>query len=257
MVARGGRARVGMSDGSGLLQHLDEGARSRPRDARVCDDTDRHPLHPEEPQGPHARAGSGSPDATQERGDAAGCNRDAARGHRAGGVRAVAEPIARARRAAGRTRDRGGRRRSSAALAALLPMQLFCTVALSEARAKQLIVFMGDGGCMVLGTLLMLSVYAPEESALKRGWLRWGFLVIGAAAFADAFAQWWASRTDFDRIPFGMNEGAGLSDPSVLSQTYFWSTDQIVRRYVALGCVCLAVLAVSSALGLLRQRRAW
>ena len=136
------------------------------------------------------------------------------------------------------------RRRSSAALAALLPMQLFCTVALSEARAKQLIVFMGDGG------------YAPEESALKRGWLRWGFLVIGAAAFADAFAQWWASRTDFDRIPFGMNEGAGLSDPSVLSQTYFWSTDQIVRRYVALGCVCLAVLAVSYALGLLRQRRA-
>jgi len=122
------------------------------------------------------------------------------------------------------------RRRSSVALAALLPVQLFCTAALSEARAKQLIVFMGDGGCMVLGTLLILSVYAPEESALKRGWLRWGFLVIGAAAFADAFAQWWASRTDFDRIPFGMNEGAGLSDPSVLSQTYSWSTDQMVHR---------------------------
>ncbi len=150
---------------------------------------------------------------------------------------------------------RTGRRRSCAALAALLPVQLFCTAALSEARAKQLIVFMGDGGCMVLGTLLMLSVYAPEESALKRGWLRWGFLVIGAAAFADAFAQWWASRTDFDRIPFGMNEGAGLSDPSVLSSTYFWSTDQIVHRYVGLGCVCLAVLAVSYALALLRQRK--
>jgi UDP-N-acetylmuramyl pentapeptide phosphotransferase/UDP-N-acetylglucosamine-1-phosphate transferase len=148
------------------------------------------------------------------------------------------------------------RRRSCIALGALLPVQLFCALALSEARAKQLIVFMGDGGCMILGTLLMLSVYAPEESALKRGWLRWGFLVIGAAAFADAFAQWWASRTDFDRIPFGMNEGAGLSDPSVLSQTYFWSTDQIVHRYVALGCVCLAVLVVSYALALLRQRKA-
>lgn len=80
--------------------------------------------------------------------------------------------------------------------------------------------------------------------------------MIGAAAFADAFAQWWASRKDFDRIPFGMNEGAGLSDPSVLSETYRWSTDRIVRSYVTLGCVCLAVIAVAYAWGLLRRRDA-
>ncbi len=147
------------------------------------------------------------------------------------------------------------RARLAAALGGLLAVQFFCTVALPEARAKQLIVFMGDGGCLVLGTLLMLTVYAPEESALKRGWLRWGFLIIGAGAFADAFAQWWASRRDFDRIPFGMNEGVGLSDPSVLSQDYFWSTDQIVGRYVALGCVCLALLASAYARALLRMRR--
>jgi hypothetical protein len=148
------------------------------------------------------------------------------------------------------------RRRLAASLAAVLAVQLFCTVALSEPRAKQLIVFMGDGGCMVLGALLMLTVYAPEQSALKRGWLRWGFLVIGAGAFADAFAQWWASRRDFDRIPFGMNEGAGLSDPSVLSQSYFWSTDQIVGRYVALGCLCLVIVGAAWVAVLLRQRRA-
>ena len=144
------------------------------------------------------------------------------------------------------------RRRLAWALGALLAVQLFCTLALSDARAKQLIVFMGDGGCLVLGTLLMLTVYAPGDSALKQGWLRWGFLIIGAAAFADAFAQWWASRTDFDRIPFGMNEGVGLSDPSVLSQTFGWSTDQIVGRYVMLGCVCLVVLAVAYVAGRLR-----
>ena len=149
---------------------------------------------------------------------------------------------------------RTGRPRLCIALAALLALQLFCTVALSEAGAKQLIVFMGDGGCMVLGSLLMLTVYAPETSALKRGWLRWGFLIIGAAAFADAFAQWWASRKDFDRIPFGMNEGAGLSDPSVLSQTYFWSTNQIVGRYVVLGSVCLVVVGLAYAVALLRPR---
>lgn len=148
------------------------------------------------------------------------------------------------------------RRRLALALAGLLVIQLFCTLALSVPRAKQLIVFMGDGGCLVLGSLLMLTVYAPEESALKRGWLRWGFLVIGAAAFADAFAQWWASRKDFDRIPFGMNEGAGLSDPSVLSETYRWSTDRIVGSYVTLGCVCLAVIAAAYAWGLLRRRDA-
>ena len=150
---------------------------------------------------------------------------------------------------------RTGRRRLCAVLGGLLAMQLFCTLALSVARAKQLIIFMGDGGCLLLGSLLMLTVYAPEESALKRGWLRWGFLGIGAGAFVDVFAQWWASRTDFDRIPFGMNEGAGLSDPSVLSESFGWSTDQIVHRYVALGCVCLVVVAVVYVRGLVRGRR--
>src|SRR5213075_2746347 len=113
---------------------------------------------------------------------------------------------------------------------------------LGPARAKQLIVFMGDGGCLVIGTLLMLSIYTR---AAAQGWLRWGFLAIGAAAFADAFSLWWAARKDVDRIPFGMNEGAGLSDPSVLSEQYGWSTGTIVHRYVALGVVCLIVLAVA------------
>ena len=150
---------------------------------------------------------------------------------------------------------RTGRRRLCAVLGGLLAGQLFCTLALSVARAKQLIIFMGDGGCLLLGSLLMLTVYAPEESALKRGWLRWGFLGIGAGAFVDVFAQWWASRRDFDRIPFGMNEGAGLSDPSVLSESFGWSTDQIVHRYVALGCVCLVVVAVVYVRGLVCGRR--
>ncbi|TMB37962.1 MAG: hypothetical protein E6J58_10465 [Deltaproteobacteria bacterium] len=140
------------------------------------------------------------------------------------------------------------------ALGVGVALQLFCTLALSVSRAKQLVVFMGDGGCLVLGSLLMLTVYAPEDSSLKRGWLRWGFLAIGAAAFADAFTQWWASRTDFDRIPFGMNEGAGLSDPSVLSENFGWSTNQIVHRYVALGFACLTVVAIAYVRGLMRAR---
>jgi hypothetical protein len=149
---------------------------------------------------------------------------------------------------------RAERTRLAASLGGLVAAQLFCTVVLPVSRAKQFVVFMGDGGCLVLGSLLMLTVYAPEDSALKRGWLRWGLLGIGAAAFTDAFAQWCAARTDFDRIPFGMNEGTGLSDPSVLSETFGWSTDQIVHRYVALGCVCLVALAIAYVRGLIHAR---
>jgi len=136
-----------------------------------------------------------------------------------------------------------GRRRAALCAAALLLLQLCCTVLPSARSATAFIVFAGDGGCLVLGALLMASVYAPAEGAIRRGWLRWGFLVIGAGAFADAFEQWWSARTDPDRIPFGMNEGVGPSDPSVLSDQYGWSASLLVHRYVALGCVCLVALA--------------
>ncbi len=142
------------------------------------------------------------------------------------------------------------------ALAFLAALQLGCAAFLSEPRARQLIYFMGDGGALVLGTLLMLTVYAREGSALHRGWLRWGFLAIGAAAFADVFSLWWGARRNYDLIPFGMNEGAGLSDPSVLSDQYGWSADLLVHRYLLLGCACLALLACGWTLGFLRARRA-
>ncbi|HYV66132.1 MAG TPA: hypothetical protein VE964_07805, partial [Myxococcales bacterium] len=82
------------------------------------------------------------------------------------------------------------------------------------------------------------------------------FLAIGAAAFADVFTQWWAARTDPDRIPFGMNEGVGLSDPSVLSDQFGWSASLLVHRYVALGCICLIALACLYAAALWQTRRA-
>jgi hypothetical protein len=142
------------------------------------------------------------------------------------------------------------RRGLAGSLAALLVLQLGCATLLQPDSARQLIVFAGDGGCLVLGTLLMTSLYAPEETSLRRGWLRWGFLAIGSASFADVFAQWWSARRDEDAIPFGHNEGAGLSDPSVLTETFGWGTGTLVHRYVALGCVCLVALAAVYAFGL-------
>jgi hypothetical protein len=131
--------------------------------------------------------------------------------------------------------------------------QLYCTFILSNHKAMSLIIWSGDGGCMILGTLLMLSLYARKRSQLRVGWLRWGFLVIGAAAFADGFATWWAARSDREVIPFGENEGRGPSDPTVLIYQQGFSIPGLVGGYVWLGIACLAVLAIAYFLGLRKE----
>lgn len=149
---------------------------------------------------------------------------------------------------------RAERKTWAALFAGILCLQLGCTLLLGPRAARQLIIFAGDGGCLVLGTLLMATVYASPESAIRRGWLRWGFLAIGAASFADVFALWWGARSDYDLIPFGQNEGSGLSDPSVLTELFGWTTGVLVRRYVVLGVVCLVGLAAVYVWGLWRAR---
>ena len=106
--------------------------------------------------------------------------------------------------------------------------------------AQAWITFGGDGGAMVLGTLLMASFFVPK---LREHGLRWGLLAIGAAAFVDTFATWWSARTDPDVIPFGEIEGVGLSDPSKLQEVFGWSTNQLVHRYVSVGVGCMVALA--------------
>jgi len=135
-------------------------------------------------------------------------------------------------------------------LLVVLAAQLYCTFVLPDGRAMALIIWSGDGGCMILGTLLMLSLYARKRSQLRVGWLRWGFLVIGAAAFADGFATWWAARTDREVIPFGEDEGRGPSDPTVLIFQQGFSLPGLVNSYVWLGLACLAVLLAAYGWGL-------
>jgi hypothetical protein len=127
---------------------------------------------------------------------------------------------------------------------------------ISVGRAHQAIVFGGDAGAMVLGTLLMLSLFAGAGSRLRTGHLRWGFLVIGAAALVDTLSTWWAARSNIAAIPFGEIEGVGLSDPSKLDEVYGWTTDQIVDRYVAVGAACLVVLGAAWIYFTLAARRA-
>ncbi len=64
-----------------------------------------------------------------------------------------------------------------------------------------LIVFGGDGGAMVLATILMAAFCAPRESALCKSWgLRWGLLAIGALSFMHVYSLWSGPYGD---IPFG------------------------------------------------------
>jgi len=105
--------------------------------------------------------------------------------------------------------------------------------------------FGGDAGAMIIGSALILTMFAPPSSRLRTNHLRWGFLVIGSAAYVDTFATWWRARTNEDVIPFGEIEGVGMSDPSKLQETFGWTTRQIIDRYVTVGVVCgLVVVAV-------------
>ena len=56
--------------------------------------------------------------------------------------------------------------------AAVLLLTLSCTFLLREGQARQLITFGGDGGCFVLGSVLMLAVYARADHPFRTERLR-------------------------------------------------------------------------------------
>jgi hypothetical protein len=112
-----------------------------------------------------------------------------------------------------------------------------------------LIIFGGDGGALVLATILMATFYAPRESAIRQNWgLRWALLVIGALTFMHVFCTWSGPLED---LPFGEIEGVNLSDPSLLTDKYGWSVTQLVDRYLRLATVCLVALLAVYLWGLL------
>jgi hypothetical protein len=139
--------------------------------------------------------------------------------------------------------------------AVLLALQAVGTLGLGPETARVVVVFSGDGGALINGTLLMLTVYSRRDSSIRTGGLCWGFLVLGALGFTSVFTHWWTARHDIDVIGFGEQEGVGPSDPSKLVDQFRWTIPELVDRYLALGLVCLASLAVAYIIGLVRQRR--
>jgi hypothetical protein len=125
-----------------------------------------------------------------------------------------------------------------AAGAALLVQLIF--LSLPNFTQGALIVFGGDGGALILASILMATFYAPRESKLYKSWgLRWGLLAIGALSFMSVYRLWSGPIED---IPFGEIEGVNFSDPTLLTDKYGWSVTQLVDRYNRLAMVCFGVL---------------
>ena len=130
-------------------------------------------------------------------------------------------------------------------------LQLLFTFGISLKAARMIVVFSGDGGGMILATLLMGSFFFGKRTQLYKGSLRWGFLVIGAVAFVDIYATWVKARSDLDAIPLGSQDGMD-ADPLVLVQEFGWTLNGMVNRYFALGLACLVALACVYAWGVRR-----
>ena len=133
------------------------------------------------------------------------------------------------------------------ASASAVLLVLFCTLVLGPEQRSSCIVFGGDGGGLVLGTMLMLTVYAREEHPIRRDHLRWGLLVVGALAFMDAYAVWsgpiapaavrrereWSERSERAHRDLRL-EPAHADQP-------LWPACARVSR-AAGGCVCCGAL---------------
>ncbi len=133
----------------------------------------------------------------------------------------------------------------------LLILQTIGTLALSEGTADWVVTFGGDGMGMILATVLMCTFFFGKGSQLYRGWLRWGFLMIGAAAFIDIYGTWWIARDDVYNIPYGETGGI-KTDAWKLINFHFWSREQLVGNYLSVGLACLISLATVYAWGVWR-----
>ncbi len=135
----------------------------------------------------------------------------------------------------------------------LMLLQIFGTLIIQPETARMLITFGGDGMGMMLATLLMSSFFFGKHTQLYKGSLRWGFVVMGAAAFIDMYATWWKARKDVNAIPYGTLDGMA-SDAMKLVEVHGWTLQLLVQRHVVVGACCLLLLTLVYAWGVRRAK---
>jgi Zn-finger nucleic acid-binding protein len=143
---------------------------------------------------------------------------------------------------------------SVGAAACLLILQIVGSVILPEKTAKMLITFGGDGGGMILGAILIGTIYVGRDHRFHHGWLRFGFLWIGSVSLMNASQTWWAAKKDFAAIPFGRQEGVGLSDASKLVDWYGWTETDMITRHNTLSLFCFVWIAALYGFNLWKMR---
>lgn len=120
--------------------------------------------------------------------------------------------------------------------------------------AEQWQVFGGEAGAMLFGALFVTSFFARRTSQLVRGAVRWGLLVWGAAAWADATRLWVEVRKDYARMPFGLEDGHA-SDATQLVDTFHWREDVLINRHLLMAKLTFALMAVAWLYGVAVQWR--
>lgn len=143
---------------------------------------------------------------------------------------------------------------SAAGLMVLL--QVLGTFVIRDSTAEALIVFGGDGIGLVIGILLMGSFYVGRSTQLYKGSLRWGFVAIGAVAFVDINATWWAAHSDATEIPYMVRANGMESDALRLVNEFGWPEAVMVSRHITMCVACMAALALIYGWGVWRAKAA-
>jgi hypothetical protein len=149
-----------------------------------------------------------------------------------------------------------GRKRQSPTTIALGAAWFLATLAghlAPNSFQQPFFIFGGEAGAMSFGVLVACGFLVRSPLKLFQGGLRWGWLVIGSASWADAMRLWWACRTDESQIPFGLEDGSP-SDATRLVDEFGWDQWQMVDRFVLVGEVTLAIALVAFVAALVRER---
>jgi len=125
----------------------------------------------------------------------------------------------------------------------------------TEAHARMLITFWGEGGAYALSTVMMLTFYSRLNSPLTRGQVRWGLLILGAMAFWSVYTRWGGGFENIAQFLEDTDDRGIASDPRVLTLMYGWSTYKLIHAYWTVGRLCLLTLGGAYAAGLMQMRR--
>jgi hypothetical protein len=133
--------------------------------------------------------------------------------------------------------------------AAIVLVLLIAGASRTEFQATGLVYFGGDAGAFVLSTVMMASFYARRESAMTKGQVRWGLLVLGATAFMYGYTMW---AGGYEKISSWLNDTdeRGPSDLQMMTQMYGWGIGQMQSRFLAVAHACFTAMAAMYAGGL-------